>query len=706
MAEFKCTVEHVRYQSPETGWAVLQVKTTDGKPYTVTGTFAEIAPGTDLIVKGRWTKNARYGQQLEAESWELSMPVTKEAIERYLGSGAIAGIGPAYAKAIVRTFGENTIEVLDNEPVRLSSIQGLGPKRIKKITESWATQKLVRNVMVFLQGHGISPTFANKIFKAYGQESISRVKSEPYLLANDVRGIGFTMADKLARNLGYGHDDPRRCRAGILYALQSLSEEGHVFAGYDQLRERCIHLLGIDEGLLSEALASGIRVRDIIAEGDAFYLPALYRAEKNSARLLSELMKAPASVKADDCLPIAVGKGLEFDSVQQEAVLTALRSKVMVLTGGPGTGKTTTVRGIIHACKEAKMKILLCAPTGRAAKRMSEATGMEAMTIHRLLGYNPAEGWGHNAEDPLQGDILIVDESSMIDIQLLHALLSAVPKGMRLIFVGDADQLPSVGPGDVLRDIIESGHVPCIRLSRIFRQALSSRIITNAHAINAGHMPDISNGRDTDFFFIREEDESKIPATIVDLVSRRLPGHYGIPSMDIQVLSPMRKSETGTETLNQLLQGSLNPKGLSLKRGEISFRKGDKVMQISNNYDKKVFNGDIGRISGVDPEERTLEVDFEGRTVEYESGELEELAPAYAVTVHKSQGSEFPIVVIPVTMKHFKMLQRNLIYTGVTRARKACVLVGNVRALSYAVSRNTLHARNSGLAARIVAEVS
>ncbi len=708
MIKLRCVVEHITYQNPENGWSVMKVKVKGYDNFvTLTGSLLDVPVGSVLLVEGEWKVNRQYGNQFEAKSWEEVMPATVYGIEKYLGSGLVKGIGPVFAKAIVSKFGLETLDVIENDIERLKEVPNLGKKRVEKIRESWEKQKEIKNVMVFLQGYGVSTAYAAKIYRQYGKESVSRVKDNPYRLADDIWGIGFKTADSIASKMGYSKDDLRRCRSGILYTLNQLADDGHVYAEEKQLVTAAEELLEAEETPIREALASMIENKDLIKDDEAIYLPPFYYAEQGCARRLKELTVQEVSGPMDN---IAAEPEAEYgnsrleivyDEIQQQAIDKALESGIMVLTGGPGTGKTTTTKGIIEAFRSRGKRILLAAPTGRAAKRMSEATGMEAKTIHRLLEYNPMEGYKINDENPLDGDVLIVDECSMIDIILFYNLLKAVPKEMRLILVGDIDQLPSVGAGNVLRDIIDSDSVPVIRLTRIFRQAQTSRIIMNAHAINAGYFPNISNGRETDFFFIKADDAEAIPELIVSLVRDRLSKTYKIAPQEIQVLTPMQRGVVGAANLNQLLQQRLNPVGTSLSRAGYTYRQGDKVMQIRNNYDKNVFNGDIGFITSVDNLDKTLTVTFDGRLVEYEQSELDELTLAYAVTIHKSQGSEFPIVVMPVTMKHFVMLQRNLIYTGITRAKKICVLVGTPKALSYAVRNQTVSQRNTHLKERL-----
>lgn len=707
MIKLRCVVEHITYQNPENGWSVMKVNVKGYRDLvTLTGSLLDMPVGSVLLVDGDWRVDPKYGQQFVAQSWTEVMPATLYGIEKYLGSGLVKGIGPVYAKAIVSRFGLETIDVIENNIERLLEVPRLGRKRMEKIRESWEKQKDIKEVMVFLQSYGVSTAFAAKIYRKYEKESIAKVRENPYQLADDIWGIGFKTADGIASKMGYGKNDPRRCRSGILYTLNELAEDGHVYAEPEQLVESAVKLLEAEETPVREALASMIDAKDVVADSEAIYLPPFYYAESGFAKRLQNLLTGFSQTNADIAAePEATygtrQSGIIYDEVQQAAIQQGLDSKIMVLTGGPGTGKTTTTQGIIEAFKARKMQILLAAPTGRAAKRMTEATGMEAKTIHRMLEYSPMDGYKRNEENPLEGDALIVDECSMIDILLFYNLMKAVPEKMRLILVGDIDQLPSVGAGNVLRDIIDSQQIPVVRLTRIFRQAQTSRIVMNAHAINAGKFPNIQNGHDTDFFFIKEEDADKMVTMIIGLVRDRLSRKYGYPPKEIQVLTPMQRGTVGAGNLNIELQKALNPSGPELTRGGYTYRQGDKVMQIRNNYDKSVFNGDIGYVTAVDAKERTLSVIFDGRMVEYDVSELDELTLAYAVTIHKSQGSEFPVVVMPVTMKHFVMLQRNLIYTGITRAKKVCVLVGTTKALAYAIRNQTVSKRNTKLRERL-----
>lgn len=701
----RCVVERITYQNPENGYSVLKVKV---KGYndlvTLVGNLLEVPVGSVLLCRGEWKVDKRYGSQFVAATWEETMPATVYGIEKYLGSGLVKGIGPRFARAIVQRFGTETIDIIETEIERLYEVPNIGRKRVAKIRESWEKQKDIKNVMLFLQGYGVSTAYAAKIYREYGKESIDKVRENPYRLADDIWGIGFKTADGIAAKMGYGKEDPRRCRSGILYTLGQLSDEGHVYAGEEQLVKTAGQLLEAGETAIRDTLAGMLQAEDLILDKDAIYLPPFYHAECGTSRRLRDLAQSTGRSLFDglfDPSSLTAETGIEYDEVQLAAIRQAVTSKVMVLTGGPGTGKTTTTQGIIAALKKAGLRVLLAAPTGRAAKRMSEATGMEAKTIHRLLEYNPQDGYKRNDENPLEGDALIVDECSMIDILLMNNLLKAVPVGMRLVFVGDIDQLPSVGAGNVLRDIIDSQRIPVVRLVRIFRQAQKSRIVMNAHTINQGRFPDTSNGRDTDFFFMREDDPERAAETIVRLVKERLPRAYRESPDRIQVLTPMQRGVVGAANLNLLLQQALNPSGPSLNRGGYTYRQGDRVMQQRNNYDKDVFNGDLGYIREVDTEERTLKVDFDGKWAEYDVTELDELTLAYATTIHKAQGSEYPIVVMPVLMTHFVMLQRNLIYTGITRAKKICVLIGAMKALAYAVRNVSVLKRNTSLRERL-----
>lgn len=746
MQKIRCVVERITYQNPENGYSVLKCRVKDySELVPVIGNMIDANVGSVLVCEGNWKVDAKYGRQFVAENWEETLPATVYGMEKYLGSGLIKGVGPKFAKKIVRKYGVDTFDVIEDNVGILIEIEGIGSKRVQMIAESWQRQKEVKNIMLFLQDHQVSTSYAAKIYKQYGNDSISVMKQNPYRLADDIWGIGFKTADQIAMKLGFGKESYVRLRSGLMYTLSELSNDGHVFAEKQQLIDKASELLEASPETVIMTMDEMLRKEELILEKNivrkdeegnritAIYLPPFFYAEVGVAGKLKKLASSPAGDKlytrlmearkssgneslSVDIEAIQRKTHMEYDDIQAAAIRTAATAKVMVLTGGPGTGKTTTTHGIISAYKAYGLKILLAAPTGRAAKRMTEATGLEAKTIHRLLECKPPEGYQKNEENPLEGDVLIVDECSMIDIVLMNSLLKAIPPAMRLIMVGDIDQLPSVGAGNVLRDIIDSGAFPVVRLTRIFRQAQTSRIIMNAHRINEGKMPDISNGKNTDFFFMENEDAEASVPQIVKLVQENLPNYYHVEPSQIQVLTPMQRGVVGATNLNLSLQEALNPpehdifmRGRGkvtmskecLRRSGYAFRADDKVMQIKNNYDKEVFNGDIGIIESVNETDRTLKVYFDGRSIEYDVTELDELVHAYATTIHKAQGSEYPIVVMPIMMNHFVMLQRNLIYTGITRAKKVLVIVGTKKALAYAVKNVTVTKRNSLLKERL-----
>ena len=712
MEHLRCVVERITYQNETNGYSVIKCKAKGHNDLvTVVGAMPEVHVGSVLHLTGNWKIDTKYGQQFAMETFEETLPATVYGIEKYLGCGLVKGVGPKFAQRIVKEFGADTLNVIEDDPDALLRVPGIGKTRVERIKQSWQEQKEVKNIMLFLQGHNVSTSHATKIYKTYGNESIVVVQENPYKLADDIWGIGFKTADTIAEKLGFAHERYERLRSGLLYTLNKLSDEGHCYATKDMLLKTGSELLDVETVLLSSALERMIAEDDVKVESvskekseSAIYLPPFYFSEVGTARRLHEITSAPISFLTDSsnlAQRITAMTGMQYDDVQIQAIQTAVQSKVMILTGGPGTGKTTTTLGIIKAFQLSHATIVLAAPTGRAAKRMSEATGLEAKTLHRLLEVKPPDGYQRNEENPLEGDVLIVDECSMIDIMLMYHLLKAVPDTMTVIFVGDIDQLPSVGAGNVLRDMIDSGCFPVVRLTRIFRQAQTSRIIMNAHRINKGQLPDIRNGQNTDFFFIEQETPELAANEIVGLVRDRLPGHYRISSQEIQVLTPMQRGIVGAAKLNQVLQEAVNPGSPALQRGGYQYRLHDKVMQVRNNYDKEVFNGDIGTVCNVNPEERELTVNFDGRQVVYDVSDLDELVLAYATTIHKSQGSEYPIVVMPVLMTHYVMLQRNLIYTGVTRAKKVLVIVGTRKALAMAVRNMTVQNRNTLLCERI-----
>ena len=704
-------VERITYVNEENGFCVIKIKSHGFSDLiTVVGNLAAVNVGSTLKLKGNWKFDSKYGRQFNAIDYQETVPATIAGIEKYLGSGLIKGIGPVYARRIVKHFKEDTLRVIEENPDALLEVEGIGQKRVDMIKKAWAEQKEIKNVMLFLQSNGVSTAYAVKIYKTYGNESINIVKSNPFRLADDIWGIGFKTADKIAQQLGFEKNSFERCKSGIIYVLNELSNDGHCYLKREQLVAEAVKMLEAEESLVNATLDRMIEEKIVISDEDnAVYLPTLYYCETGVAKRIREILSEKSKISAINIdriiTRIQEEYNISYDEVQLEAIRTAAASKFMVLTGGPGTGKTTTTLAIIKVYQKMGLKVLLAAPTGRAAKRMSETTGMEAKTIHRLLEFKPAEGYQKNSENPLDCDVLIIDETSMVDIVLMYNLLKAVANETIVILVGDVDQLPSVGAGNVLKDIIDSGIIKVIKLTRIFRQALGSAIITNAHRINKGEMPILKGGRNSDFFYIQEEEPTKIAETIKSLCSKRLPDYYKVdPINDIQVLCPMQRGEVGAQNLNNILQEALNPGDVTIKYGGTIYRLKDKVMQVKNNYDKNVFNGDIGIISRIDMEDKTVTISFDGNEVEYDATELDEIVLAYATTVHKSQGSEYRIVVAPFTMQHYMMLQRNLLYTCVTRAKSVFVLVGSKKAIGIAVSNSKIQQRNTMLAKRLQEE--
>lgn len=703
-------VERITFVNEENGYSVIRLKVKGERDLvTAVGILGGINAGSHLKLNGFFKHDPKYGRQFEVSTFEEIMPATEAAIEKYLGSGLIKGIGPVYARKIVKTFRLDTLNIIEESPERLLEIPGIGNKRMEMIKRAWIEQKEIKNLMIFLQGLGVSTNFAIKIFKAYGNEGITIIKENPYRLADDIWGIGFITADKIASSLGFGKDSPERARAGIIYILNDKASDGHCFLYRDQLIEASVKLLEAEEELIETVISFMVGEKSIIIEiidnREIIYLPPFYFSEVAAAKKINRLNGNRGNYQQKDLERlidnIEEEHGIKYDEIQREAVFNAIGAGFMVLTGGPGTGKTTTTLAIIEVFKKTGAKIMLAAPTGRAAKRMAETCRMEAKTIHRLLEYKPPEGYSKNENNKLETDVLIIDESSMIDIILMHNLLKAIKDNTTVILVGDVDQLPSVGPGNVLKDIIESEKVTVVRLKRIFRQAAGSMIITNAHRINKGIFP-IMKGERRDFFFMKEDDPDKIPDIIKDLCERRLPRHYKVdPVRDIQVLSPMQRGQTGTFNLNRELQETLNKSTKTVKYGGNFFKVNDKVMQIRNNYEKNVFNGDIGFITSIDDELKEVTVNYESEYVNYDFNELDELVLAYVTTIHKSQGSEYSIVVCPLTTQHYMMLQRNLLYTLVTRAKMIFVGVGSMRALKIAVDNNKTARRNTLLSKRI-----
>lgn len=691
-------VERVTFHSPESGFCVLRVKARGHRDLiTVVGHAAMISAGEWITASGVWLNDRTHGLQFKAQFLKASAPSSVEGIEKYLGSGMIRGIGPGYARRLVKAFGTDVFDVIEAEPERLRDVGGIGPVRAARITAGWADQKVIREIMVFLHGHGVGTARAVRIFKTYGTDAVQVMSEKPYRLARDIRGIGFRTADTIAEKLGIEKTAAIRIRAGVSFALSEAMGDGHCGLPRAELTVLAETLLDVPPALIESAigdeLAEGSVTADRVGEADCIFLTGLYGAERAIAGHLGRLGAGPLpwpAIDADRALPwIEEKTGLALAPSQAEAIRLALGSKVTVITGGPGVGKTTIVNAILRILAAKGVKLLLAAPTGRAAKRMTETTGLEARTIHRLLEFDPkAFGFKRNEDSPLDCDLLVVDESSMVDVPLMQSLMKAVPTAAALLMVGDIDQLPSVGPGQVLADIIGSGAVPVVRLTEVFRQAAQSRIITTAHAINAGRMPELARpDTASDFYFVPAGHPEEAVARIVELVSRRIPRRFGLdPIKDIQVLCPMNRGGVGARSLNIELQKALNPAGdKKIERFGWTFAPGDKVMQVENDYDKDVYNGDIGTIADVDADEGEVAVDFDGRTVTFAFGELDTLVPAYAATIHKSQGSEYPAVVIPVMTQHYTMLQRNLLYTGVTRGRKLVVLVGQKRAVAIAV---------------------
>ena len=691
-------VERVTYHNAENGFCVLRAKARGHRDVvTVVGHAATIAAGEWITASGEWINDRTHGQQFKARFLRTSLPDSADGIEKYLASGMIRGVGPVYAKKLVRAFGDKVFDVIEATPDRLREVDGIGPVRAASVLAAWAEQKAVREIMVFLHSHGVGTARAVRIFKTYGSDAIQVMTENPYRLARDIRGIGFKTADAIAMKLGIEKTATIRVRAGISYALTEAMDEGHCGLPTEELIPLAEKLLTVPQQLIGTALdlelQEGTVVADRVGETPCVFLAGLHRAERNIAERLTRLANGTLPwpwIDPDKALPwVEKHIGLALAESQIAAIRLALMSKVLVMTGGPGVGKTTIVKAILRILAAKGTEILLCAPTGRAAKRMTEATGFEAKTIHRLLEVDPKGGGFKRGDDnPLDCDLLVVDETSMVDVMLMHALMKAVPDRAALLIVGDIDQLPSVGPGQVLADVISSGAVPVVRLTEVFRQAAQSRIITSAHRINQGSIPDLGPPEaESDFYFVQADDPETAVARIIELVKTRIPKRFGLdPIRDIQVLCPMNRGGVGARSLNIELQAALNPAGdRKVERFGWTFAPGDKVMQIENDYDKEVYNGDIGTIDDVDSNSGELIASFDGRSVTYGFGELDMLVPAYAATIHKSQGSEYPAVIIPVLTQHYAMLQRNLLYTGVTRGKRLVVLVGQKKAVAIAV---------------------
>jgi len=693
------TVERVTFHNPDTGFCVLRLKVGGHRDLeTVVGHAASVSAGEEVRAVGEWLNDLSHGLQFRATSIHTAPPTSLEGLQRYLGSGLIRGIGPVFARKLVEAFGDRVFEVIDTQPGRLRDVDGIGPGRAAQIVEAWSGQKVIRDIMVFLYGHGVGTSRAVRIYKTYGADAIALIKENPYRLARDIRGIGFLTADALARRLGIEKTAGIRARAGIAYALMQAIDEGQCGLPRDELAESAKKLLDVPGDVVDAALAAEIAEGAVVADAtggrDCIFLSWLHATERqlaDSIRALAAGAPPWPVIDAEKALEWVERKlGIDLAERQREAVRQAIASKTLVITGGPGVGKTTIVRAILAILGAKRVRVMLCAPTGRAAKRLTEVTGLEAKTIHRLLEVNPADGrFRRGPSSPLDTELLVVDETSMVDVPLMHALMRAVPPRAAAIFVGDVDQLPSVGPGQVLEDIIASGAVPVVRLTEVFRQAAASRIVVNAHRVNRGEMPELFVPADTpsDFYFVEIESPDEGLAKIIQIVAERIPQRFGLDAVrDVQVLSPMNRGAIGARSLNVELQRVLNPRPPhTIQRFGTTFAVGDKVMQIENDYDKDVYNGDIGFVRAIDQDLGDVTVEYDGRPVPYGAHELDQVVLAYATTVHKAQGCEYPAVVIPVTTQHYPMLQRNLIYTGITRGRKLVVLVGQTKALAMAV---------------------
>lgn len=722
LTEMRVQIERITYCNQENGFTIARARASGRRdPVTIVGNLFSTGAGEVLKLVGKWYNHPKFGEQFQITSYESVVPATVRGIEKYLGSGLIKGIGPVMAKRLVAQFGPETLHVIETNIHKLHEVAGIGDKRIEMIRKAWDDQKEIRDVMLFLQDKGVSPTYGAKIFKQYGKDSVKVVQDNPYRLATDIFGIGFITADRIAAKLNISSESPIRVEAGILHVLHQLSDEGHVCYPHEALIEECRKILGVGNDSIITALGKvaldqkifiedSIRYGNFEKKGKVVYLAKFHVSETGIALKLRNLMLSSRKVRSfdrDQAVEWAQGASkIRLAENQKQAVKAAMDERIIVITGGPGTGKTTVINAIISIYKKLGCKVLLAAPTGRAAKRMTEATGHEAKTIHRLLEFGPKEGrFKRDEKKPLDADLIVIDETSMVDTILMYHFLKAVVPETTVIFVGDVDQLPSVGAGNVLKDVIDSGLIPTVRLTEIFRQAKEGLIIMNAHRINNGEMPIISHdgGRLHDFYFFPTEEPEKAMEKIVELCKEKIPGRFGYdPIEEIQVLTPMHRGVVGAASLNTELQKHLNPSVDELVRGGKVFKTGDKVMQIRNSYDKEVFNGDFGRIIRIDHEVHEVVVNFDGRAVPYEYSELDEIVVAYAVSVHKSQGSEFPVIVMPVHTQHYMLLQRNLLYTGITRGKKLVVLVGTKKAIAIAIKNNKTQRRYTLLRGRLL----
>lgn len=703
--ELSGSVEQISFRNEDTGYVVCSVKLFDREFSfaTVVGTCAAIWVGEELTAKGKWVDDKRFGLQFQASEIKCIAPTSVEGIRRFLAGGLIRGIGAVHAKRIVDKFGSETLYIIEHMAKRLEEVEGIGKKRREMIQKSWDSQKGVRDVMIFLQSHGIGMGQATRIYRAYGAQAVAIVKQNPYRLCRDVWGFGFLTADSIALKLGVDRNSPERAREGLLHCLRVQQDDGHCFSLEPELLLVAQSILDISVERLAEALEELASAGSIVRDDGHIYQRELFVAERCVAARLQQILSVKPcypEIDANRALAWAESKmKLIMAGSQRQAIATAIKSKISVITGGPGVGKTTIIRALVEIFSVRKLKISLAAPTGRAAKRMAESTGREASTLHRLLKFNPQKrSFEHDENNPIDADVLILDESSMVDILLMDQLVRALPDRITLVLVGDTDQLPSVGPGNVLRDIISSGAIPFTRLDTIFRQDTRGLIVKNAHHINNGEQLEDSGD---DFFFIETAEPDKVVARVCDLMTSRIPAKFHFSTSDIQVLTPMRRNQLGADNLNIVIQQAVNPTGPSLKKGTTIFRRGDRVMQMRNNYDKEVFNGDVGFVDEVDQEEGVLTVDFDGRSVSYDASDLDELVLAYASTVHKSQGSEYPAVIIVIATQHFKLLQRNLLYTAVTRGRKLVCIVGTHKAAGLAIRNNEVRERHTALAERL-----